>query len=133
MLRITEPMLNRAERRRRFIHALQRACQRHELIVQLYRRLAAQAPTEQHEQILLNLAAAEANHQQRYMRTLRRLHAAPLERVSLLDQLWLWLLPHCGLDLAMRWIAWAERCDTKAVQEAALLVAALPSHRESAR
>lgn len=77
MLRNTASMLNCAERKRRFIRALQCACQRHDLIVQLYQRLAAQAPTEQHGQILLNLAAAEASHQSRYARALRSLHANP--------------------------------------------------------
>lgn len=133
MLRNTASMLNRAERKRQFIRALQRACQRHELIVQLYQRLAAQAPTEQHEQILLNLAAAEASHQRRYARALRSLHANPTHQVSLLDRLWLWLLPHFGIDFTMRWIAWAERRDMKAVREATLLVMAAPWGRGRAR
>ncbi|MCX7789388.1 MAG: hypothetical protein N2378_01995 [Chloroflexaceae bacterium] len=104
------------------IEAVQRAWRRHEVIVPLYRRLAARAPDEQRESLLLQMAERERRHQLRYERMLSRLRA-PLPRgVNLFDRLWLWLLPRCGPDLALRWAAWAERRDTRAILEAAMLL-----------
>jgi len=107
------------------IEAIQRAWRRHQVLVPLYRHLAARAPDERRESLLLQLAERERLHQQRYERMLSRLRAPLPGGACLFDHIWLWLLPHCGPDLAMRWAAWVERRDTRAILEAMLLARSL--------
>lgn len=107
------------------IDAVQRAWRRHQVIVPLYRRLASLAPDEQREIVLLQMAAREVRHQQRYERMLARLRAPLPEGLALLDRAWLWLLPRCGPMIALRWAAWIEQRDAQAVLEAALLLKSL--------
>lgn len=93
------------------IEAIQRAWRRYQVIVPLYRRLATLAPDEQREILLLQMAERERRHQQRYERMLSRLRAPIPRGLSVCDRSWLWLLPYCGLELALRWAAWAEQRD----------------------
>ncbi|MCS6840651.1 MAG: hypothetical protein NZ699_17570 [Roseiflexus sp.] len=104
------------------IDAVQRAWRRHQVIVPLYRRLATLAPDEQREIVLLQMAEREVRHQQQYERMLARLHAPLPEGLALLDRTWLWLLPRCGSSIALRWAAWIEQQDARAILEAALLL-----------
>lgn len=104
------------------IDAMQRAWRRHQVIVPLYRRLATLAPDEQREIVLLRMAERERLHQQQYARMLSRLRAPLPEDRAMFDRAWLWLLPRCGPTIALRWAAWIEQRDTRAILEAALLL-----------
>jgi hypothetical protein len=106
------------------IEAIQRAWRRHQVIVSLYPRLADRAPDERHEILLIRMAEQERFHQQRYERMLTRLHALPSEGLDSFDRVWLWLLPRCGSDIALRWAEWIEQRDTRAILDAALLLRA---------
>ncbi|GIV82928.1 hypothetical protein [Roseiflexus sp.] len=104
------------------IDAVQRAWRRHQVIVPLYRHLATLAPDEQREIVLLLMAEHEVRHQQQYARMLARLHAPLPASFDSFDRIWLWLLPRCSPTIALRWTAWTEQRDARAILEAMALL-----------
>ncbi len=105
------------------IEAVQRAWMHHQTIVTLYRRLAARSSDEQRARLLAQMATTKVRQQQRYERILLRLNAPlPRTKSSLFDQLLIWLLPHCGLSVALHWAAWIEQRDKQAILETILLL-----------
>ncbi|ABY33706.1 MAG TPA: hypothetical protein DEF43_13515 [Chloroflexus aurantiacus] len=113
---------SRLELRAELVFAVQRAWRHHETLKLLYQQLAARAPDEQRRIMLLTLANAKRAHQQRYRRTLARLHAPLPPSGSAIDRFWLWLLPRCGIVVALRWAEWIERRDVRAILDAVLLL-----------
>lgn len=95
--------------REQFIKGLQRAWQQEQASARIYRALAQHESNEARRTTLLKLAEAEVRHGERWAARLRELGApVPLDRDTLRDRAWRWILVQSGTDNALKRIEDSE-------------------------
>lgn len=114
-----------------FIKGLQQAWQIEQAGVRIYRALAEHESSATRRNVLLKLAAIEAQHSERWATRLRELGASPPpDRDPLRDRLWRWLLVQSGTDNALKRIESAEE-DAEALYENLISLAPTESDRQA--
>jgi VIT1/CCC1 family predicted Fe2+/Mn2+ transporter/rubrerythrin len=97
----------------RFVAGLQEAWRKERATNRIYRALAENEKSEARRKVLVQLAATEAGHAERWAKRLAELGAAvPPERDPPRDRIWRWLLVQQGTDQALARIERAEDDDT---------------------
>jgi VIT1/CCC1 family predicted Fe2+/Mn2+ transporter/rubrerythrin len=98
----------------RFIAGLQEAWRKERATNRIYNELAAHEKSEPRRKVLLQLAATEAGHAQRWATRLAELGAPlPPDSDPLRERLWRWMLVQQGTDQALASIERAEDDDTE--------------------
>lgn len=114
----------------KFIAGLQQAWRSEQASTRMYRALAAKESNASRRAVLLKLAAAEAQHAERWAARLRELGATvPSDSDPLPGRLWRWLLVQSGTENALQRI---EDIETHADLDYAELSALAPSDSDKA-
>ena len=97
-----------------FVAGLKLALQKERATRRTYLALAKRETNETRRQVLLNLAETEGKHAARWSARLAELGAdVPVDRESLRDRIWRWLLVQSGTENALQRLEAAEEADVK--------------------
>jgi VIT1/CCC1 family predicted Fe2+/Mn2+ transporter/rubrerythrin len=95
-----------------FVDGLKLALRKERATQRTYRALAARESNESRKRVLLQLAATEGKHANRWLKRLRELGAEePRDQDPLVDRIWRWILVQSGTENALRRLEQAEDGD----------------------